>query len=332
MPGDFATVEADGSVTLLGRGFDLHQLRAARRSSPRRSSPRSARTPTSSTPSWSARPTSAGASGWPPSSQPRTGRRPRRSRPSRTTAGTHVAGYKVPRQLHVVETIVRSPSGKPDYRWAADIVAEAPDETDRGARTGRPIRAQLTRTCRSTCARCCRRRACAVLTMEIQRGVVGDLTSFPELAAEADRGRVVAEHSPAARGGPAARASRSSTARRIPRRPCRLHRELPAHAGRCSAGPSTCSPARRRSNSSRPRARPGRSRVCARLHGVSPFTGTSLDTLLRNLGSRRWWRPGISVNLGVLGLAIEAVNLGYQVVVPRDAVAGHPDRLRRTAL
>ncbi len=47
-----------------------------------------------------------------------------------------IAGYKVPRQLHVVEAIVRSPSGKPDYRWAADIVAEVPEETDSGgART-----------------------------------------------------------------------------------------------------------------------------------------------------------------------------------------------------
>ena len=33
---------------------------------------------------------------------------------------------------------------------------------------------------------------------------------------------------------------------------------------------------------------------------------------------------GVSVNLGVLGLAIEAVNLGYRVVVPRDTVAGIP--------
>jgi nicotinamidase-related amidase len=32
----------------------------------------------------------------------------------------------------------------------------------------------------------------------------------------------------------------------------------------------------------------------------------------------------VSVNLGVLGLAIEAVNLGYRVVVPRDTVAGIP--------
>ena len=34
---------------------------------------------------------------------------------------THVAGYKVPRELHVVDKIERSPSGKPDYRWAKDI-------------------------------------------------------------------------------------------------------------------------------------------------------------------------------------------------------------------
>jgi acyl-CoA synthetase (AMP-forming)/AMP-acid ligase II len=33
-------------------------------------------------------------------------------------ARTMVAGYKVPRELHVVSEIVRSPSGKPDYPWA----------------------------------------------------------------------------------------------------------------------------------------------------------------------------------------------------------------------
>jgi acyl-CoA synthetase (AMP-forming)/AMP-acid ligase II len=30
----------------------------------------------------------------------------------------HIAGYKIPRALVVVDAIVRSPSGKPDYRWA----------------------------------------------------------------------------------------------------------------------------------------------------------------------------------------------------------------------
>jgi len=32
-----------------------------------------------------------------------------------------LAGYKVPRQLHVVAKLVRQPSGKPDYRWARDV-------------------------------------------------------------------------------------------------------------------------------------------------------------------------------------------------------------------
>ncbi|MET8779300.1 acyl-CoA synthetase [Nocardia sp. NPDC004654] len=40
----------------------------------------------------------------------------------------HLAGYKVPKQIWVTEVIVRSPSGKPDYRWATDYVAgRAPD-------------------------------------------------------------------------------------------------------------------------------------------------------------------------------------------------------------
>lgn len=32
----------------------------------------------------------------------------------------HIAGYKVPRRLTIVTTIVRSPAGKPDYRWAKE--------------------------------------------------------------------------------------------------------------------------------------------------------------------------------------------------------------------
>ncbi len=32
-----------------------------------------------------------------------------------------IAGYKVPRELHTVDKLVRSPSGKPDYRWAKSV-------------------------------------------------------------------------------------------------------------------------------------------------------------------------------------------------------------------
>jgi acyl-CoA synthetase (AMP-forming)/AMP-acid ligase II len=36
-------------------------------------------------------------------------------------ARDHIAGYKIPRQLHLAETIQRTPAGKPDYRWAKAI-------------------------------------------------------------------------------------------------------------------------------------------------------------------------------------------------------------------
>ena len=65
--------------------------------------------------------------------------------------------------------------------------------------------------------------------------------------------------------------------------------------------------------------------VLTRFHGVTPFHGTELDPILRNLGVRTVVATGVSVNLGILGLTIEAVNAGYQVVIPRDAVAGTPD-------
>ena len=37
---------------------------------------------------------------------------------------TRLAGYKVPRQLHVTDEIPRTPVGKPDYRWAKSIAMQ----------------------------------------------------------------------------------------------------------------------------------------------------------------------------------------------------------------
>jgi nicotinamidase-related amidase len=65
--------------------------------------------------------------------------------------------------------------------------------------------------------------------------------------------------------------------------------------------------------------------VINRFHGVTPFHGTELDQLLRNLGVTTVVAAGVSVNVGIPGLVIEAVNYGYQIVLPRDAVSGTPD-------
>jgi nicotinamidase-related amidase len=45
---------------------------------------------------------------------------------------------------------------------------------------------------------------------------------------------------------------------------------------------------------------------------------------LEHLGVRVLVVTGVSVNVGIIGLCIEAVNLGYQVVVASDAVVGVP--------
>ncbi|HSM66183.1 MAG TPA: acyl-CoA synthetase [Ilumatobacteraceae bacterium] len=40
-------------------------------------------------------------------------------------AARHIARYKLPKQIRYVDEIVRSPSGKADYRWAKQLAAEA---------------------------------------------------------------------------------------------------------------------------------------------------------------------------------------------------------------
>ena len=64
--------------------------------------------------------------------------------------------------------------------------------------------------------------------------------------------------------------------------------------------------------------------VLTRLHGVGPMGGTDLDAVLRNLGVTTIVAAGVSVNIAIISLVMDAVNHGYQVVLPRDAVAGVP--------
>jgi nicotinamidase-related amidase len=164
----------------------------------------------------------------------------------------------------------------------------------------------------------------AVLTMEVQRGVVGDLSTIPQLAEAAARAGVVPNtvrllHAARALGTPVIHCTAEFRADRagstvncqliaaMVRNPDHLLIGTPPTEIVPEFGPEPAD------------------LVCPRLHGVSPFSGTSLDTWLRSLGVETVVATGVSVNLGVLGLAIEACNLGYQVVVPRDAVAGLPD-------
>jgi biuret amidohydrolase len=64
--------------------------------------------------------------------------------------------------------------------------------------------------------------------------------------------------------------------------------------------------------------------VLQRTHGLGPMAGTDLDPILRNLGITTVVVAGVSVNVAITNLVMDAVNQGYQVVIPRDAVCGIP--------
>jgi biuret amidohydrolase len=61
-----------------------------------------------------------------------------------------------------------------------------------------------------------------------------------------------------------------------------------------------------------------------RWHGVGPMGGTDLDAVLRNLGVSTIVVVGVSLNIAIPNVVMDAVNAAYRVVVPRDAVAGIP--------
>jgi acyl-CoA synthetase (AMP-forming)/AMP-acid ligase II len=126
MPGDFATVEEDGSVTLLGRGSVVinsggekifpEEVESAVRSHPDVMDAIVVGAPDER---WGQ--TVAAII------QPRTGRSPDLAS-LQEHCRPFIAGYKVPRRVYTVAEIQRSPSGKPDYRWADGIVTgSAPD-------------------------------------------------------------------------------------------------------------------------------------------------------------------------------------------------------------
>jgi nicotinamidase-related amidase len=164
----------------------------------------------------------------------------------------------------------------------------------------------------------------AVLTMEMQRGVCGDLASLPHLRdAVAERGVVPA----VARLLTAARATKTpvvhcTVAYRSDRLGTPLNTPLLSALARHGTGGMT-------EGSSDVELLPelGSSTddlIESRRRGISPFGGTSLDATLRSLGVSTVIATGVSLNIGIFGLVVEAVNLGYTVIVPADAVVGVP--------
>ncbi|MDX2380050.1 MAG: cysteine hydrolase [Acidimicrobiia bacterium] len=72
--------------------------------------------------------------------------------------------------------------------------------------------------------------------------------------------------------------------------------------------------------------------IVTRSDGLTGFHGTDLDNRLRTAGVATIVLTGVSINVGILGTAIEAVNHGYTVIVPTDCVAGDPPEYAEQSL
>jgi nicotinamidase-related amidase len=168
----------------------------------------------------------------------------------------------------------------------------------------------------------------AVLTMELQRGVAGDLSFIPALAES------VAATGAASAAGEVCALARSAGAMVVH---CTLEQRHAAVGYRANARMLGMW-ARLRSPDGHLACEEGTPEaalmpevgaaptdvVVPRHSGVTPFAPSALDTLLRNSGIRNVVATGVSVNMGIPGLSMEAVNLGYDVVIVREAVAGFP--------
>ena len=162
----------------------------------------------------------------------------------------------------------------------------------------------------------------ALVTQECQNGVIGEQAVFPELALAARAGMV----------GNVARLAKAARASGIPLVHCLALRRAD---GLGSSNNARIFGAARKSGVV---LLPGSSAaevvpeigveetdiVLTRYHGLGPMGGTDLDAVLRSLGATTVVGVGVSVNVGMTNFTMDAVNAGYQFVLPRDAVAGVP--------
>jgi biuret amidohydrolase len=163
----------------------------------------------------------------------------------------------------------------------------------------------------------------ALVLQEVQNGVVGEPSALPMLAAEAAKVGVVTH---------CADLARAARAAGVPVLHCTAETRDDGKGANRNArlfmgtrkSPVSLAPG---SDAVQPPAEIGvdpADLVLPRHHGLGPMTGTELDPILRNLGVTTIVGVGVSVNVGMTNFAFDAVNRGYQFVMPRDAVAGVP--------
>ncbi|MER5951613.1 cysteine hydrolase [Streptomyces sp. NPDC001904] len=162
-----------------------------------------------------------------------------------------------------------------------------------------------------------------LLTVECQQGVVGTDSALPELADEARKSGALVRVARlvAAAHASGAQVLHAVAERRPDGRGANRNGRLFRAAERLPVQQLTGSRAVRIAP---PIEVADEDLVVRRLHGLSPIAGTDVDPLLRNLGCRTLVVTGVSANVAIPNAVFDAVNLGYDVVVPGDAIAGVP--------
>jgi len=162
----------------------------------------------------------------------------------------------------------------------------------------------------------------AIVTSEVQNGVVGQRSVLPQLAEAAQAGMV-----PALRKLlPAARAAGVQVVH------CTAYRRADGKGANANArmfkgvqrAPVQLLPGSTEVEVLADLGPEPDDLVLTRTHGLDPMTGTDLDPVLRNLRISTVVVTGVSVNVAITNLVMDCVNRGYDVVLPRDAVCGIP--------
>jgi 3-oxocholest-4-en-26-oate---CoA ligase len=116
LPGDLATIEADGAITIFGRGSQVvntggEKVFPEEVEATLKTHPGVFDAVVVGVPDERFGEHVAALVVWRDDSEPDTAALAAHAR-------TLVAGYKVPKEIHVLDTVQRTPAGKPDYRWA----------------------------------------------------------------------------------------------------------------------------------------------------------------------------------------------------------------------
>lgn len=163
----------------------------------------------------------------------------------------------------------------------------------------------------------------AVITCEMQEGVIGDSAPTRDLADQIKEFGVLEAATALVRGGRTAgvRIVHATVAMRADRAGISINNPMMAYVvknpGQVLEGTAAAEVV--------PDLGPEpEDIVCQRIHGLTPFNGTELDSILRNLGVRTIVPVGVSLNEALMGLCICAADLGYRISLPTDAVAGVP--------